>query len=148
MMKLVPKKRAAIVSRYKDRSENYPYFFYEEDPEETEYSKFITDDLYSDDNVKWHYIVDDSTIVGICALAEEKDELWIKFIEISKRYQGNGYGSEAINYIIDKTDKRLIRLFPKDENVGTNFYQKLGFKWLSDDEMYFLNWGPEPNAKN
>jgi RimJ/RimL family protein N-acetyltransferase len=146
-MKFSKTKRNTIISRYKGKESKYPYFFYEEDPSAEEYSKFVTDELYADGNVQWYYIVDNSTIVGLCALKEEGEELWIKFIEISTSSQGHGYGAEAVNYIIDKTDKRIIRLYPKNTELGNGFYKQLGFKWLGDsEEMYYLNWGDEPSA--
>ena len=145
-MTLVKTKRDSIIKRFKDKEAKYPYFFYEEDPYETEYSKFVEDELYSDDNVTWYYITDENSIKGICALEEQSDEVWIKFLEISTTVRGQGWGSEFISYIIENTNKRIIRLYPKDTELGNNFYKQFGFKWFGNSEMYYLNWGESPNA--
>ena len=139
-MTLVKTKRDSIIKRFKDKEAKYPYFFYEEDPYETEYSKFVEDELYSDDNVTWYYITDENSIKGICALEEQSDEVWIKFLEISTTVRGQGWGSEFISYIIENTNKRIIRLYPKDTELGNNFYKQFGFKWFGNSEMYYLNW--------
>ena len=145
-MTLIKTKRDSIIKRFKDKEAKYPYFFYEEDPYESEYSKFVEDELYSDDNVTWYYITDEGSIKGICALEEQGDEVWVKFLEISAAARGQGWGSEFIDYLIESTDKRIIRLYPKDTELGNSFYKRLGFKWLGDDEMYYLNWGESPDA--
>ena len=93
-----------------------------------------------------HYIIDDGSIKGICALEEQGDELWIKFLEISATIRGQGWGSEFIDCLIEKTNKRIIRLYPKNTELGDSFYKPLGFKWLGNNEMYYLNWGELPNA--
>ena len=144
-MTLVKTKRDSIIKRFKDKEAKYPYFFYE-DPYETEYSKFVEDELYSDDSVTWYYITDEGSIKGICALEEQDDEIWIKFLEISTAARGQGWGSEFIDYLIESTDKRIIRLYPKDTELGNSFYKRLGFKWIGNDEMYYLNWGESPDA--
>ena len=145
-MTLVKTKRDSIIKRFKDKEAKYPYFFYEEDPYETEYSKFVEDELYSDDNVTWYYITDENSIKGICALENQNDEVWIKFLEISTTVRGQGWGSEFISYIIENTNKRIIRLYPKDTELGNSFYKQFGFKWFGNSEMYYLNWGESPNA--
>ena len=145
-MTLIKTKRDSIIKRFKDKETKYPYFFYEEDPYETEYSKFVEDELYSDDNATWYYITDEGSIKGICALEEQDDEVWVKFLEISAAARGQGWGSEFIDYLIESTDKRIIRLYPKDTELGNSFYKQLGFKWLGDNEMYYLNWGESPDA--
>ena len=145
-MTLVKTKRDSIIKRFKDKEAKYPYFFYEEDPYETEYSKFVEDELYSDDNVTWYYITDENSIKGICALENQNDEVWIKFLEISTTARGQGWGSEFISYIIENTNKRIIRLYPKDTELGNSFYKQFGFKWFGNSEMYYLNWGESPNA--
>ncbi len=145
-MTLIKTKRGSIINRFENKKEKYPYFFYEEDPYETEYSKFVEDELYSDDNVTWYYITDTGFIKGICALEEQGDEIWIRFLEISAMDRGQSWGSEFIDYLIETTDKRIIRLYPKDTELGNSFYKRLGFKWVKDDEMYYLNWGESPDA--
>ena len=87
-MTLKKTKRDSIIERFEDKEDKYPYFFYEEGPYEAEYSKFVEDEAYSDDSVTWYYIVDDNSIKGICALEEQGDELWIKFLEISSAIRG------------------------------------------------------------
>ena len=139
-------KRDSIIERFEDKEDKYPYFFYEEDPYEAGYSKFVEDEVYSDDSVTWYYIIDDGSIKGICALEEQGDELWIKFLEISATIRGQGWGSEFIDCLIEKTNKRIIRLYPKNTELGDSFYKPLGFKWLGNNEMYYLNWGELPNA--
>lgn len=145
-MTLVKTKRDSIISRFKNQEVKYPYFFYEEDPYEVKYSKFADDECYSDDNVTWYYITDENSIKGICALEEQNDEVWIKFLEISATARGQGWGSEFISYIIENTNKRIIRLYPKDTELGNNFYKQFGFKWFGNSEMYYLNWGESPDA--
>ena len=145
-MTLKKTKRDFIIERFEDKEDKYPYFFYEEDPYEAGYSKFVEDEAYSDDSVTWYYIVDDDSIKGICALEEQGDELWIKFLEISATIRGQGWGSEFIDCLIEKTNKRIIRLYPKNTELGDSFYKPLGFKWLRNNEMYYLNWGELPNA--
>lgn len=145
-MTLVKTKRDSIISRFKNQEVKYPYFFYEEDPYEVKYSKFADDECYSDNNVTWYYITDENFIKGICALKEQNDEVWIKFLEISTTARGQGWGSEFISYIIENTNKRIIRLYPKDTELGNNFYKQFGFKWFGNNEMYYLNWGESPDA--
>ena len=43
-----------------------------------------------------------------------------------------GEHSEII--IIENTNKRIIRLYPKDTELGNNFYKQFGFKWFGNNE--------------
>ena len=65
---------------------------------------------------------------------------------VRRQVRGQGWGSEFISYIIENTNKRIIWLYPKNTELGNNFYKQFGFKWFGNSKMYYLNWGESPDA--
>lgn len=79
-------------------------------------------------------IYKDSTMVGFAmyCIDEDDSEYWIYRMMIDKRYQGYGYGKEALSKLIDiiKDDKNHNKIFlgvELNSNKAVNLYKSFGF---------------------
>jgi diamine N-acetyltransferase len=106
-----------------------------------EQKKFIASNLYSIAQVQFltnfeaFAIYHNDTMVGftLFGLDEDDHNYWIYRIMVDEKYQGNGYGSAAldqiIRYLSEKPDCDLIYLGYHPENYGAErLYFSAGFK--------------------
>lgn len=77
--------------------------------------------------VTWFHSTD---VAGLCVLLEE--------IFIRQSARGRGYGPEFIRFMFDHyKDARRFRLEVTKENAAaTHVYRKMGFDYISYDQMY------------
>ena len=62
---------------------------------------------------------------------KEDNSYLINDIHVVKEFQGLGYGTEILNYVISKCKElnaKQIKVFVFNENPAFNFYKKNGFK--------------------
>ncbi len=99
-------------------------------------------------------IYSDGIAVGFTMLAFEPnnedpdDRYWLWRFMIDEKYQGQGYGKEALKHIISyfkENGASNIRLSTKESNINAiHLYQSLGFAPngdMNDGEIVFeLNW--------
>ncbi|MBR6473551.1 MAG: GNAT family N-acetyltransferase [Firmicutes bacterium] len=87
-------------------------------------------------NARVHAFVNDGIIVGIALTREFTDEPLgydLQQFMIDERYQGRGYGSEALQLIIDELRNagrfdHVEVCVKKDDTAAISLYEKHGFK--------------------
>lgn len=95
-------------------------------------------------------IEDDGEIIGFTMYGFDEEESYFELcrIMIDKKFQGRGYGSKAMNLVIDEMKKldgcKEIYLSTDPQNeIGKHIYEKLGFintgKIIDDEELFCLN---------
>ncbi len=91
----------------------------------------------------------DDTVIGFAMTdydpaLDEKNKYWVPRLMIDSRYQGKGYGKEAMKIVINdlksKVDCRYIRLSTDPSNKhAIKFYESIGFvktgEWLEETEI-------------
>ena len=94
-------------------------------------------------------IYNDQKLVGFLLYGIDPDDenYWIVRLMVDEKHQKNGYGTKAMEIIIDKIkedtshNKIFISTNPKN-NVGINLYKKLGFvstgKIIDEEEVLEL----------
>lgn len=101
------------------------------------YVESIEDSLLlqeNDSSWKARAIYDNQILVGFVLYGFIDNEVWIDRYLIDQRYQGRGYGKNALKLIIEELKKTYqqpimyLSVF-KENNVAINLYQKLGFKF-------------------
>lgn len=101
------------------------------------YVESIEDSLLlqeNDSSWKARAIYDNQILVGFVLYRFIDNEVWIDRYLIDQRYQGRGYGKNALKLIIEELKKTYqqpimyLSVF-KENNVAINLYQKLGFKF-------------------
>jgi diamine N-acetyltransferase len=106
-----------------------------------EQKRFVASNLYSIaqvqflDNFEAFAIYDYITMVGFTLFGLDEDDYnyWIYRMMVDKKYQGNGYGTAALNEIIrrlsEKPDCDKIMLGYHPENLGAErLYFSAGFE--------------------
>ena len=91
--------------------------------------------VYRDCNPKIYVIENDGTIVGVSLVREFADEPLgydMQQFMIDQRYQGKGYGSEALRLILDELRKEghydhVEVCVKKDDFTAVHIYEKNGF---------------------
>ena len=91
--------------------------------------------VYRDCNVRIFVIENDGLIVGVSLVREFTDEPLgydLQQFMIDQRYQGKGYGSEALGLILDELRKEghydhVEVCVKKDDIPAIHLYQKKGF---------------------
>jgi aminoglycoside 6'-N-acetyltransferase I len=92
-------------------------------------------------------------IIGVMAvLLNDDNSVELKNIAISKKYQGKGFGKQAINWLANFYRKKGVKII----HVGTGdasysqqrFYQKLGFQKYAIKENFFLKNYPSAIFEN
>lgn len=94
---------------------------------------------------KWQIICTGTEEVGGFVLNQNRDHLWLKMLIIKPRHQKQGIGRNVMVYIQDIARKKSLplRLSIIKTNPVKPFYQKLGFKQLSEDDAFYkLVWHP------
>ena len=84
----------------------------------------------------------DDDLKTVCVVTQEKEGIYeIKNIATYEKYQGKGYGSRMIEYIIDN-----LKYIGKQLLVGTGeseriiaFYQRFGFKYSHTVKDFFID---------
>lgn len=101
------------------------------------YVESIEDSLLlqeNDSSWKARAIYDNQILVGFVLYGFIDNEVWIDRYLIDQRYQGRGYGKNALKLIIEELKKTYqqpilyLSVF-KENNVAINLYQKLGFEF-------------------
>ena len=93
-----------------------------------------------DDPVWMRAICQDGNPVGFMMTSEipERGEYFLWRMMIGERYQGRGYGADAIRLlikrIIDNGNPRVLLLSHLEANIDAGgFYQRLGFSYTGED---------------
>ena len=80
------------------------------------------------------YEGDEPVGFAMYCLDSDEHEYWIYRLMIDKRYQGRGYGREAMRLLIDRIradadeDHRLVHIsFEPDNAIAKSLYESLGF---------------------
>ena len=124
-------------------SSEYPYICFEKDDndeEDIELSKFLTDELYKD--CYWDIIYKSDIAIAVIATKIENRVLKIAIFEVSKNARSKCYGSDILNFLklLCKSMRcESICLIPRNEEVK-HFYEKNGFALMNDNftMIYYL----------
>ncbi|MBE5996977.1 MAG: GNAT family N-acetyltransferase [Lachnospiraceae bacterium] len=103
--------------------------------------------VYRDCNARIYVIENDGTIVGVSLVREFTDEPLgydLQQFMIDRRYQGKGYGSEALELILNELRKEghydhVEVCVKKDDTAAIHLYKKRGFV----DSGYFDEDAPD-----
>ena len=85
----------------------------------------------------WGY-EEDGKLVGVMGIQDRGDVTLIRHAYVRKKRQGKGIGSELLLKLIDMTHKPILIGTWKDAVWAINFYEKHGFKLVSDKEKDLL----------
>ena len=106
--------------------------------------------VYQDCNARIYVIEKDGTIVGVSLVREFTDEPLgydLQQFMIDQRYQGKGYGSEALGLILNELRKEghydhVEVCVKKDDSAAIRLYEKNGFVdsgYIDEDAPDSLN---------
>ena len=106
--------------------------------------------VYRDCNARIYVIEKDGTIVGVSLVREFTDEPLgydLQQFMIDQRYQGKGYGSEALGLILNELRKEghydhVEVCVKKDDSAAIRLYEKSGFVdsgYIDEDAPDSLN---------
>ena len=106
--------------------------------------------VYRDCNARIYVIEKDGTIVGVSLVREFTDEPLgydLQQFMIDQRYQGKGYGSEALRLILNELRKEghydhVEVCVKKDDSAAIRLYEKNGFVdsgYIDEDAPDSLN---------
>lgn len=106
--------------------------------------------VYRDCNARIYVIEKDGTIVGVSLVREFTDEPLgydLQQFMIDQRYQGKGYGSEALGLILNELRKEghydhVEVCVKKDDSAAIRLYEKNGFVdsgYIDEDAPDSLN---------
>lgn len=106
--------------------------------------------VYRDCNARIYVIENDGTIVGVSLVREFKDEPLgydLQQFMIDQRYQGKGYGSEALGLILAELRKEghydhVEVCVKKNDTAAIHLYEKYGFidsGYIDEDTPDSLN---------
>lgn len=76
--------------------------------------------------------------VGFASISNDEEEMHIYTFEISKDYQGEGYGREFYEDLIEFYKPTCITLDPLDDDAES-FWTHLGFTWNREHEYMIKN---------
>lgn len=90
---------------------------------------------------EWFFwIEDEATRVGYACFNASKKDLHLHLLIISKEFQSNGYGEQAMKLIeeIARSKNLDITLSTLKNNIGAvKFYQRLGYEIYNTDEYFY-----------
>lgn len=88
------------------------------------------------------YTLYDSDLKTVCVVTHESENIYeIKNIATYEKYQGNGYGSYMIKYIIEKYKGKSNQLLVgtgEDDKI-LSFYKSFGFIYSHTIKDFFIN---------
>jgi len=88
------------------------------------------------------YTLYDNDLKTLCVVTQESENIYeIKNIATYEKYQGNGYGSYMIKYIIKKYKEKCNQLLVgtgEDDKI-LSFYKSFGFIYSHTVKDFFIN---------
>ena len=88
------------------------------------------------------YALNDNDLKTVCIVTQESENIYeIKNIATYEKYQGKGYGSYMIKYIIEKYKGKCSQLLVgtgEDDNI-LSFYKSFGFIYSHTVKDFFIN---------
>ena len=88
------------------------------------------------------YTLYDNDLKTVCVVTEESENIYeIKNIATCEKYQGKGYGSYMIKYIIEKYKGKCNQLLVgtgEDDKI-LSFYKSFGFIYSHTVKDFFIN---------
>ncbi len=83
-------------------------------------------------------LVKETKIVGAILINFKKNIGYIEELEISSKYQKNGYGKALVEGILKKFPNNQLELLVKKTNLNAiKFYEKIGFKKNQENETTY-----------
>ncbi|UCD65370.1 MAG: GNAT family N-acetyltransferase, partial [Deltaproteobacteria bacterium] len=77
-------------------------------------------------------------ILGVMGIQDIKDVTLIRHAYTQPKYQRKGIGSKLLRHLAAKTERPLLMGTWADAKWAVSFYEKHGFKLVTEDEKNFL----------
>ena len=91
---------------------------------------------YVKEGYKYFFInKDDVAKVGFFCYKESDDFVYLDKLYIKKEYRGNGLSKEVMNYIMDKTDKKIVLNVNINNTKAYKAYLASGFKVIEQQSI-------------
>lgn len=100
-------------------------------------------------DAQFDLILQDDEPIGRLYVVRREDELRIIDIALAPGYRGSGIGGKLMQELIDEASgKKLpVRIHVEQFNPALRLYERLGFRKIHDEGVYFLmEWRP-PSAE-
>ncbi|MBE7385568.1 MAG: GNAT family N-acetyltransferase [Leptolyngbya sp. SIO1E4] len=110
--------------------------------------KQFFNDRFDANKLQW--IVGNGLRVGVIAYQERDTGFYLESLEIYPAYQGKGYGSAAIQDIIQKAQRRSlpVELQVFKINPAIRLYRRLGFSVVNESDRHIqMRRMPEVNSR-
>jgi ribosomal protein S18 acetylase RimI-like enzyme len=91
--------------------------------------------------LSWRIISVDETDVGLLAVEDREEELWLAEIQLSRTARGRGLGSRIIEDLLDRArgGGKPLRLHVLRENHrARGLYERLGFSQIGETATHYV----------
>ena len=77
--------------------------------------------------------------IGFLKYVYEETRIYLVQIQVEPRYQGQGYGNQFLQYLVDKSDELKCEMYLEvlKKNPARKLYEKFGFKITGEDEFSY-----------
>ena len=80
-------------------------------------------------------------VIGICVFQVVLDEAQINYIAVKKNYRGKGFGSELMNYLIERCEQlnitKLLLEVSESNIIADEFYSRFDFSTVGIRRNYY-----------
>lgn len=94
--------------------------------------------------VKYHFengfiVFNGKEKIGFLKYVYEETRIYLVQIQVEPRYQGQGYGNQFLQYLVDKSDELKCEMYLEvlKKNPARKLYEKFGFKITGEDEFSY-----------
>ena len=89
---------------------------------------------------KFDLVLLKGTPIGRLYVDTREDEIRIIDIALIPEYRGKGIGTALMNQVLEQAKKqhKPVRIHVEQNNPALHLYQRLGFKQINTDGIYFL----------
>ncbi|MFY9224053.1 MAG: GNAT family N-acetyltransferase [Blastocatellia bacterium] len=89
---------------------------------------------------KLKIITFDKKDIGMIAVEDREEDIFLRIIEILPEYQNKGIGKYIVQSLIDKAknENKLVFLYVLKVNPAQNLYKNLGFEIISEITTHYV----------
>lgn len=89
---------------------------------------------------KLKIIIFDKKDIGMIAVEDREEDVFLRIIEILPEYQNRGIGKYIVQSLIDKAknENKLVFLYVLKVNPAQNLYKSLGFEIISETTTHYV----------
>ena len=96
---------------------------------------------FKKDGTKIFGLLLENLVIGICVFQVVLDEAQINYIAVKKNYRGKGFGSELMNYLIERCEQlnitKLLLEVSESNIVADEFYSRFDFSTVGIRRNYY-----------